>query len=123
LAAKAVGLTGALLTLETTKFKHELSITLNVSQPEYELLKTLFSYCHYYPTGFLDFVDATGVQWLVAAGVDTITKRFSTGVWFDSLGDARAATEALFDPADSVLWDPHRRFTTTLRLTINESDL
>lgn len=119
LASYARGVTGKLLVVESGVEQQQLTIQLNVSQPESELLRAAFIKCH--NTGvYLDFVDARGVAFLVATGTDVANvKYFSTGVWIAALGEPKPATEALFDPAASAWFSPYKRFTVEVQLMVN----
>lgn len=121
------GLTGLPLIVESGIMTQEFTVTLNVSQAEWERLKLSFIKCH--TTGvYLDYIDERDVTWSVGAGIDTPNHKFSTGVWFGTMSDPKPVTEALFDPYPyganiNSQYDIFKRFTVQIGLVVNSISL
>lgn len=115
-------ITGALSIVESGIFEQALSFQLNVSQSEYELLSASFGKCHSTTPVYLNFIDLRGVRFDPAAGSDTPTHKFNSGVWFESLGEAKP-TELLFGPLGEEAPLPWRRFVVAIKLLANTKAL
>lgn len=115
-AGYARTLTGAQSIVESGVYEQAYQLQLDVAQWQYELLKASFVKCHS-TVVYLDFIDARGVNFDPAAGSDTPTHKFATGVWFESLSEPKP-TDLLLGPLNQSAPLPYRRFVATVKLIV-----
>ena len=106
------GITGSVLRIETGVFPRMWSLNLIVTTSEYDLLVASFIKSTP-PTNLLSYTDETGITFDPAAGVNTPTHIYNTGVYFS------ADTYLPPKPMTERGWTIGNRFTVNIKLLLN----